>query len=73
MLTHFLAIGPGCWGRARTERGAIKNMQWAGDGQETIYIVWHVHKSASVCGDGSIEWEKGAPAPVKVREVGFRK
>lgn len=72
-LTHFIARGPGCWGKAKTQKQAIALMQRAGNGRETIYEVFNVHASAAICNDGSIEWLKGEPRPVKVAEVGFSK
>ena len=71
--THFIAIGPGCWGRAESIKGAIANMNKAAGKPQTIYVLWHVHKDTTVDNGGQLCQPMGLPAPSRLEEVGFSK
>jgi hypothetical protein len=70
-LTHYIATGPGAWGRAKTLDEAEKNMAKAYGQMPRCWTVHHVHKSAILDDMGSFTQDKGNPPPKLVKRRGF--
>jgi len=71
MLTHYIAIGPFCWGRANTIDAAITQMHRQSDHARLDYgyVVVRAHSSSFVNDRGEIETPVGRPRPRLVRKV----
>lgn len=66
----YICIGPRGWGRAETVRAAIARCRDNADNMDE-YLVWEcpgnrdAYQVNPVC--GSLEWNQGAPDPIRVR------
>jgi hypothetical protein len=65
-LTHFLAVGAGCWGREETIRGAIKIARQQGASSKTFFNVWLTPSDAQVDGMGYIRSGADDADPIEV-------
>lgn len=76
-LTHFLAVGPFCWGRATKEHQAIHNMKKHAvledrrKPRKMRYIIYRATEKTSVNDMGGIVRPATDPAPVELRRHGF--
>jgi hypothetical protein len=72
--THYLCIGPQCWGMA-TNIGAsvaVAKRNWPRHGlQHFSYDLWHVPASTYVDAMGYTHCDVGDPPPLKLKEVRF--
>jgi len=74
--THFLCIGPQCWGIATNVGAAVAaaKKNWPSYGQPGrffSYDVWSVPASTYVDYLGMIRCDVGDPPPLKLREIRF--
>lgn len=71
----FLVIGPYCFGKAKTEKEAIKNARENApqrelkNGKLVTYAVYLVPPDAGVDGLGRITWDDGKRSIILIRKV----
>lgn len=69
--THYIATGPGVWGKSNTIEQAEKNMAKIYGSMPRCWTVHHVHKSATVNDMGGFTQDKGNEPPKIVKRRGF--